>query len=366
MGIYGSDMKTQNVRNILVPIDFSKMSIQAIETAKNLAHRFGARIHLVHIQDAIYPAGFMATMPMMTGDMIAIHDENEKRLRKRLRDLAARLDLSPDDCRVLTTAPAFDGICELARELSIDLVVMPTHGRTGLKHVFLGSTAERVVQHSSVPVFVVRKREGSLNKILVPVDFSRCSLDALNYVIEFGEKVAAKIIIFHAVDLGYAYTSDGYAMYDLSQITETLRKDAERQMREFVRAAKFGSVKFETAIREGPPVEEICAFAKGEDIDLIVTATHGRTGFKHVLIGSMAENIVRHADRPVLVVPSHPEIRAMTPSKRARPDRIECGIHRSAAQVPNETTTAGRYRKPVRHPFPERRNVNKFRESHLA
>jgi universal stress protein A len=260
-GIHGSNMKTQNVRNILVPIDFSKMSIQAIETAKNLARRFGARIHLVHIQDAMYPVGFIGTMPMMTGDPIAIHDENEKRLRQRLRDLAARLNLSPDDCRVLTAAPAFDGICELARELSIDLIVMPTHGRTGLKHVFLGSTAERVVQHSPAPVLVVRKHEGSLNKILVPVDFSRSSLDALNYAIEFAENVAAKIILFHAVHLGYAYTSDGYAMYDLSQITEALRKDAERQMREFVHAAKFGTVKFETAIREGSAADEICAFA---------------------------------------------------------------------------------------------------------
>jgi nucleotide-binding universal stress UspA family protein len=357
-------MKKPTIRNILVPIDFSEMSIQAIEAAENLACRFGARIYLVHVQDATYPAGFMAPTPMMTGDVIAIHHENEKSLRKRLRDLAARLDLSPDDCRVLTTAPAFDAICGLARELSIDLIVMPTHGRTGLKHLFLGSTAERVVQHSPAPVFVVRKRGGGLNTILVPIDFSGCSLDALKYAIKFAEKVAAKIIVIHAVHLGYAYTSDGYAMYDLSQITKTLRKDAERQMREFVRAAKFGSVKFETAIRVGPAVEEICAFAKGEDVDLIITATHGRTGFKHVLIGSIAENVVRHADRPVLVVPSRPKIRATTLSKRARPARIGCGIHRGAARVPNQVTTARRSREPIRHPFPERRNINKFRESH--
>jgi len=359
-------MKKLAIRNILAPIDFSELSIQAIETAKKLARRFDARIHLVHIQDAMYPAGFMATTPMMTGDAIAIHCENKKKLRERLCDLAARFDLSPADCYVLSTPPAFEAICEAVRRLSIDLVVMPTHGRTGLKHVFLGSTAERVMQYSSVPVFVVRKRKGRLNRILVPVDFSSCSLDALNYAIKFADKVAAKIIIIHAVQLGNAYTSDGYAMYDLSQITKTLRKNAERQMRQFVRAAKFGSVKFDTAIQVGSAVEEICAFAKEEDVDLIVTPTHGRTGFKHLLIGSIAENIVRHADRPVLVVPSHPEIRATIVSKRAHPAQISCGIRRSTAQVPKQITAAGRYRKPIRHPFPERRNVNKFRESHLA
>jgi nucleotide-binding universal stress UspA family protein len=301
----------------------------------------------------------------MTGDVIAIHHENEKSLSKRLRDLAARLDLSPDDCRVLTTAPAFDAICGLARELSIDLIVMPTHGRTGLKHLFLGSTAERVVQHSPAPVFVVRKRGGGLNKILVPIDFSGCSLDALKYAIKFAEKVAAKIIVIHAVHLGYAYTSDGYAMYDLSQITKTLRKDAERQMREFVRAAKFGSVKFETAIRVGPPVSEICAFAEQRDVDLIITATHGRTGFKHLLIGSVAEQVVRRASCPVLVVPSHPEVRAarLTRGTRRAPKSRGRRAKSQALLISSERLTK-KNRKLVTHPFPERRKTNKFRESH--
>jgi nucleotide-binding universal stress UspA family protein len=266
----------------------------------------------------------------------------------------------------VTAAPAFDAICGLARELSIDLVVMPTHGRTGLKHVVLGSTAERVVQHSPAPVFVVRKREGGLNKILVPVDFSGCSLDALKYAIQFAESFAAEIVVLHAVYLGYIYSNDGCQLYELGALEAAGRRNAEGQMREFVSAANFGQVRYETSIRVGLPVDEICAFAKREDVDLIITSTHGRTGFKHVLIGSVAENIVRHADRPALVVPSHPKIRTTNLSKRARTAQISCGIRRGAPQVPKQMTTAGRHRKPIRHPFPERRNVNKFRESHVA
>jgi nucleotide-binding universal stress UspA family protein len=321
-------MKRLSIQNILVPIDFSKLSSQAVETAKQVAFRFEARLHLVHINEANYPAGFMAPTPGLSGDVVSIQHANEKELQRRLVDFAVRLSFSPSDCHVISDAPNFDAICRFAQRVAADLIVMPTHGHTGLKHVFLGSTAERVVQHASCPVLIARHHDSGFNKILVPVDFSGSSLEALNYAIKFAEKVAAKIIVFHAVHLGYAYTSDGYAMYDLSQISKTLRKDAERQMPEFVRAAKFGSVKFETAIRVGPAVEEICAFAKGEDVDLIIAATHGRTGFKHVLIGSIAENIVRHADRPVLVVPSHPKLRLATLKRCAHPTGIICRVRR--------------------------------------
>jgi len=203
-----------------------------------------------------------------------------------------------------------------------------------------------------------------VNTILVPVDFSRCSLDALKYAIELAKTVAAKIVVFHAVHLGYAYTSDGYAMYDLSEITKALRKDAERQMSQFVRASKFGGVKFEAIIGIGAVVEEICAIAKEKDVDLIVTPTHGRTGFKHVLIGSVAEQIVRHADRPVLVVPSHPAIRAASLKQRHRINRIACGVRRNHSTNGKLTSTARQYRERPAPPFPERRKTNKFRESH--
>jgi nucleotide-binding universal stress UspA family protein len=369
-GIHGSNMKTQNVRNILVPIDFSKMSIQAIETAKRLAQRFGATVHLAHVHQFDYPAEVMPPAPPFIPFSVVSYDEDaEKRLSWQLHDLARKHDLlNSGTCHIQTGAPAFDEICRLARDIRADLIVMPTHGYTGLKHVFLGSTAERIVQHSPCPVFVSRQRERRFDKILVPVDFSGCSLDGLKYAISFAERFAAKIIMLHAVELGYVYAADGYAMYDLSELTEAARKHAERQMREFVRLTSFGPVKFDTVIRTGSPVEEICAFAKDEDVDLIITATHGRTGLKHVLIGSTAERVVRHAPCAVLVVPSHPKMRAaeLTPGAgRARQSRGRAAKERQQKPIESEQLTK-RYRKLVARAFPERRNTNKFRESHLA
>jgi nucleotide-binding universal stress UspA family protein len=362
-------MKKPSIRTILVPIDFSKMSIQAIETAKKLAQRFQATIHLAHVHQFDYPAGFTAPMPPVMPFSVVTYDQQaEKRVARQLDALATRHGLSSARCHVLTGAPAFDEICRLARDVSADLIVMPTHGHTGFKHVFLGSTAERIVQHSPCPVFVSRQRERRFDKILVPVDFSGCSLEGLKYAISFAERFAAKIIMLHAVELGYAYTADGYAMYDLSELTEAARKHAERQMREFVRLTRFGSVKFDTVIRTGSPVEEICVFAKDENVDLIITSTHGRTGLKHVLIGSTAERVVRHAPCAVLVVPSHPKIRAakLTPGAgRARQSRGRAAKERQQKPIESERLTK-RYRKLVAHAFPERRKTNKFRESHSS
>jgi len=86
---------------------------------------------------------------------------------------------------------------------------------------------------------------------------------------------------------------------------------------DLVRSVNFGAVKFETAFTDGSPVIDICAFAKDHDVDLIVTSTHGFTGFTHVLIGSTAEQMVRHAPCSVLVVPSHPHVRAANLAKSA-------------------------------------------------
>jgi nucleotide-binding universal stress UspA family protein len=316
-----------------------------------------------------------APVPM---SMVTFREDTAKRIADEFRALTKKHGISATNCYVRNDTPVFNGVCKVARQINADLIVTPTHGYTGVTRFFEGSHAERIVQHSPCPVLVARKREkkpsrvasngkasGSIDMILVPVDFSQSSFEALEYAIEFAERVAAKLIVFHAVHLGYAFTADGYAMCDLSILIEAARKDAEHQMQGFVRLAKFRGVKFETVAKDGPPVSEICAFAEQRDVDLIITATHGRTGFKHLLMGSVAEQVVRHARRPVLVVPSHPEVRAATLTRGTRRDQQSTGQRAKSRALPISTERlTKRDRKLVAHQFPERRKTNKFRESH--
>ena len=121
----------------------------------------------------------------------------------------------PENCHV-RTGHAYEEICNLARELKIDLIVLASRGNTGLKRIVLGSTAERVVRFSPCPVLVVRqrKRKGTVDlglvtsgkkfrirKILAPVDFSQCSMAGAMYAAFLSKIFGAKLCLFHAVQL---------------------------------------------------------------------------------------------------------------------------------------------------------------------
>ena len=366
-------MKTLSIQNIIVPIDFSEISMQAIQIAKQLARRFGASIHLAHVRPLNYATDFVAPGPPIAPFSFMTYEEGaEQTALKDLKKVATECGVSSATCDVLSGAPPFDEICRLTQTIPADLVVMPTHGRTGLKHVFLGSTAERIVQHSSCPVLVARgdalqASNGSrfrIKTILVPVDFSNCSREGLRYAIAFANEFGAKIILLHATYLGYIYSSEGTALYDIPGLQKAARKTAERKMRELVRSVNFGRVKFEAVFTEGSPVLDICAFAKDHSVDLIITSTHGLTGFTHVLIGSIAEQVVRHALCSVLVVPSHPHVRAANLAKSAGAKMNNVARQRRALNAPTGKAVKRKDRKLATHAFPERRKTNKFRESH--
>jgi universal stress protein A len=155
-----------------------------------------------------------------------------------------------------------------------------------------------------------------IKNILVPVDYSKCSLAGLRYAIEFAKKVGARLIVLHVVDLGPQLMTEGCGVYHLSPYKEAAARASEPQMRAFLRRVNFGSVPFKSSAIAGFCPEGICRAAEKGKVDLIIMSTHGRTGLKHVLIGSVAEGMMRHAACPVLVVPSHPAVRAANVRKR--------------------------------------------------
>ena len=125
-------MKTLNIQNIIVPIDFSKMSMQAIQIAKQLARRFGASIPLAHVCDLNYATDFVAPAPPIVPFSFMKHGQDaEQTALRQLKKVATECGVSSAKCDVLSGAPAFDEICRLAQTVPPDFVVMPTHGHTG-------------------------------------------------------------------------------------------------------------------------------------------------------------------------------------------------------------------------------------------
>jgi universal stress protein A len=141
-----------------------------------------------------------------------------------------------------------------------------------------------------------------LKKILVPTDFSDCSAKALDYALAFAKLSEAQIILLHVVEpIVYPMYSQDVAA-DLGGFQADLIKASEAQLEQFSREKAAGCQSLKLKLSEGGAFWEIVETAKKEKVDLIILSTHGRTGLKHVLMGSTAERVVRHAPCPVLTV----------------------------------------------------------------
>ena len=129
-------------------------------------------------------------------------------------------------------------------------------------------------------------------------------MKGLAYARNLAREFGSTLVLLHSVHFQYYVTNDEYARYDLPLVIQQVEKAAQRQMRDLVKNTDWEGVKVEPTIEIGHAGEQICDCAKDRRADLIVTATHGRTGLKHMFIGSTAEFVVRRADCPVLVVPT--------------------------------------------------------------
>ena len=149
------DKKLQ-IRSILVPIDFSAPSTKALKYAAAFAERFGAKLTLLHVIEPIGIPDFATTSPLvMESDKLVRLSED------KLRGWPARCDIESKliEKILVRTGRAFHQIAEAARTLKVDLIIIATNGNTGVKHLLLGSTTERVVRYAQCPVFVVREEE---------------------------------------------------------------------------------------------------------------------------------------------------------------------------------------------------------------
>ncbi|MGH8092020.1 MAG: universal stress protein, partial [Chthoniobacterales bacterium] len=293
------------IRRVLVAIDFSSPSRAALAFVAPLLAKFGAELHLVHVFAADYP------LASMVGPLIVPEIEVQRRVRSHLKDFAAKevLPVRRENIHVVKGRP-FEEICRLARELEIDLIVTGTRGQTGLKHLVLGSTAERVVRYAPCPVLVlhslgnVRRSRALFRRILVPVDFSPCSAQGVAVAKALARKFGSQLFLLHSIDLHYYSANSKYLLYDYPPLLAAAETAARTQMEELVTGVAREGVAVDGTLENGHAGEQICARAREFRVELIVTSTHGRTGLKHTLLGSTAEYVVRHAPCPVLVVPS--------------------------------------------------------------
>lgn len=293
------------LNDILVPVDFSRASLRGLAFAADVAARFHSQLHLLYVvEPPSLPEWGYAHLPI-----------KEAKLRHAAQE---RLPRVPAECGIdpllIQSAAVRSGfaeseICTAAVEQRTDLIVIASHGLGGLKHALIGSTSESVVRRAPCPVLTVR--EGTLKtdteqrpafaprRILVPTDFSAASKKAFPYAIALARKFEASLTLVYVVPGHWPVE-----MIHIGIVLEEQRmlSEARKQLPRFREAELDPHVHVETLVLHGSAAHEICAAAKSQSADLIVISTHGHTGLRRFAVGSVTENVVRHACCPVLVV----------------------------------------------------------------
>lgn len=284
-----------SIKRILFPTDFSDGAARAFPQAAFLAHAHDADLCILSV----------AGRHLHTyHDMKKRHPLSSSELDEMMGALPFDVsDLSIEQVQVEGTVVS-DRIIEAASERDIDLIVMGTHGRTGLNRLLMGSVAEEVVRSAPCPVLTTRGTADKppsmqVSRILVPTDFSDGARLALTHARELALTYGARIDLFHVVE-EVVYPST-YGIEPVELPTGEVIENVENALADLARE-EIGIEHVVVEARTGYAPAAIRSYADETDTDLIVIATHGRSGLDRLLMGSVTENIVRRAGPPVLVV----------------------------------------------------------------
>ena len=274
-----------SLRRILVPTDEAPCADRAFAHAAFLAERHGAELHVLRV------------LPV-TGTEPG---------RPRERPV-------PDGVRLVeATRQALDVADEIVRTArDADLVVMGTHGRRGVARVAVGSTTEQVLRRADCPVLAVgldaeRSVPASVERVLVPVDFSDSSGPALAVAAELAAVYGARVDALHAAyvpDLPDIYGIGLHFAATYPDVVTNARRALQSLVREHVAPERAGEV----TVRVGPPGPTVLEEAERLGSGLLVMPTHGRTGLGRLAFGSVAEGVLRRAPCPVFAIPSYGRI----------------------------------------------------------
>jgi nucleotide-binding universal stress UspA family protein len=280
---------------ILVPMDFSAPSEAALAHARIFARAWGAALHVLHV------TGERLTPPHAAE---ARHDEPAalRQIRDRLTDEDRRRPLK---IRVVERGAPAGVILGYAGTAGIDLIVMGTHGRTGFAHLLMGSVAETVVRSAPCPVLTVQgtpAEPAPFTRILVPTDFSAPSDAALDCARLLQLRFGSSIHLVHVLeDEAIAGPFGAEVFVTESPATRAARlRDARERLSHRVSAADRESGRVTSEILLGPAASTIVDYAGDNGFDLILMGTHGRTGLAHLLMGSVAERVIRASACPVM------------------------------------------------------------------
>ncbi|MCP4202662.1 MAG: universal stress protein [bacterium] len=296
------------IRKILYPTDFSRCSKQALAHALFLARQHRAEFQMFHasVLHADDPNDPERDFPEADEILAKLFEIADAKMTALVAEQERR-SLSIREFRVRCVSPG-QAILDHAKEEDIDVIVMGTRGwRTG---PFLGSVAEHVVRHAECPVLTLRETEEprrleKLEQILVPIDFSKHSREALCFGRELAATYGSHLQLVHVIEEpDWPKVYSGSEIWAVPETQHGWREESAKAMHELIAETPGSTVDFGTYVLDGRASNQIAEFAEKHSTDLIVIPTHGLTGFERLILGSTTERVVRLAKSPVFTVRS--------------------------------------------------------------
>lgn len=283
------------IAKILVPTDFSPSAEDACDLGARLALRAEADLILFHALPGVELLGEIGRVRRRS--QVEVLNDVRDQLREWFESVvpAEIRRFLTVEFKVKVGEPT-PGIAWAAERSRVDLILMATHGRTGLAHLLMGSVTEAVLRTVPIPVLALRLGQGdrslsSVQRILWATDLSPVSEGAWRYALTLADVLVAELILLHAVRRA-----------DVEREGDRVIPPIKQELKRRVLAAEAMGLRARPKVVVGVPAEVIVAEAKREAADLVIVGTRGRTGLPHVLLGSVATDVIRKAPCPVLAV----------------------------------------------------------------
>ncbi|MEX2490579.1 MAG: universal stress protein [Nitrospirales bacterium] len=318
------------VTNILFATDFSPCSAPAFRYAVEWAKVFEAKLTLFH------GLSLQPGLDIDAGIAQRYLDEQRKVAEEHLTQLLAEARQQvPKTAIEMRTGLASAQICDVAREGKADLIITGTHGWTGFNRVVFGSIAERVIQRAPCPVLSIPDRSPEETAgmhaltiqprhIVMPIDFSDCSMEAYEYAVEVAKWFDAPLTLVCAIE-PLSYSLDFSLTHPLED--KANRQKVVQRLEKLTKLLVDEGLSAQYELVEKSSVEAILETSSTQQADLLVMGTHGRKGLSRLLLGSTLDKVLQHSPYPILTVKS---------------PKFEGGHHPATKSEPASTPNASR------------------------
>lgn len=271
------------MKNLLVPCDFSAPSLHAFQFALDAAQSANGTVHLLHVVE-LPVLHDSVLMPVLSFEQDLLHELKAK----AEKDFQAVLKKYNKQSVKVVAEVQFGKIGDMIRNYTkdqlIDAIIMGSHGATGAREFFIGSNAEKIVRHASVPVLVLKDfYKGPIKNIVFPN-----TLDTENQ-----EDLVEKVKL-----LQYFFKAKLHIVWINTPLNFTSDNETRKRLEKFVKRFQFKDYTV-NIFNHINPEDGILEFAKSIDGDLIAMGTHGRTGLAHIIRGSLTESLVNHTEKLV-------------------------------------------------------------------